>query len=124
MKMPLTHIIQVLQENMADPHTAYRRLPWLRLATAPLVRLRSIDGPEQAHQISNGVERCTHPSALGPLGSVLRASPELGKALTADAKAGAILHAHGLWLMPNIYPARAKRHARASRSSFIRLAEC
>jgi glycosyltransferase involved in cell wall biosynthesis len=70
------------------------------------VRLRSVG---EFSELYDGAERVTHPAGGGPLGKVLRASPSLRKALMADARAGRILHAHGLWLMPNVYPAWVKQ---------------
>jgi glycosyltransferase involved in cell wall biosynthesis len=39
----------------------------------------------------------------------MRISLDLKRALELDVGTGATLHAHGLWLMPNIYPAWAKQ---------------
>jgi glycosyltransferase involved in cell wall biosynthesis len=47
----------------------------------------------------------------GACASALRHSPGLWRALRSDGAAGAILHAHGIWLMPNLYPAWAKRRS-------------
>ncbi|MEF2554101.1 glycosyltransferase [Aurantimonas sp. A2-1-M11] len=44
-----------------------------------------------------------------PVASRLMVSGGLTRALDAAAEQGAVLHCHGLWLMPNIYPARAAR---------------
>jgi glycosyltransferase involved in cell wall biosynthesis len=49
-----------------------------------------------------------HPPPL-PLARRLHASRKLRRAINGDAAGGAILHTHGLWLMPNVYPAWAKR---------------
>lgn len=43
------------------------------------------------------------------IGLKLKASTALRDALTDDGEAGAIFHAHGLWLMPNVYPAWVKQ---------------
>ncbi|ADM10311.1 hypothetical protein PB2503_11319 [Parvularcula bermudensis HTCC2503] len=43
-----------------------------------------------------------------PVAGALRHAPALAQALIADAALpGTVLHSHGLWLMPNIYPADA-----------------
>lgn len=44
-----------------------------------------------------------------PLANRLSASRALMRAVDAAAGQGAVLHAHGLWLLPNLYPARAAR---------------
>ena len=44
-----------------------------------------------------------------PLANRLIVSGGLARALDTAASRGTVLHAHGLWLMPNIYPARAAR---------------
>ncbi len=59
-----------------------------------------------------GVELAVHPARSNVLGRILRASPSLSRALTGDAQSGAILHVHGLWLMPNVYPSFAKRRSK------------
>lgn len=44
-----------------------------------------------------------------PVAKRLTASRALAKAVDAAAAQGAVLHSHGLWLLPNLYPARAAR---------------
>lgn len=44
-----------------------------------------------------------------PILSRLRVSTKLSEAIHVDALSGATLHMHGLWQMPNLYPARAAR---------------
>ena len=51
-----------------------------------------------------------HAPARG-FGAIPRMSASLRNALLADYRAGAVVHCHGLWLMPSIYPAWAKRRA-------------
>lgn len=51
--------------------------------------------------------------ATVPLIGQMRFSRGLQDAIDQRARNGAILHAHGLWLMPNVYPGwSAKRHSR------------
>ncbi|MCP4309576.1 MAG: glycosyltransferase, partial [bacterium] len=79
------------------------------------VKVRSVgSGPPEP-----GLEHLTmasHPPAAGLLGRVLRSSPSLKKELAADARGGDVLHTHGLWLMPNVYPARAVQRSNGSAS--------
>ncbi len=70
---------------------------------------RSSEGEGAARAIS-GVRMRAHPQAGGrmPLVQALCASPALKGALAREAPTIDILHAHGLWLLPNIYPAEAR----------------
>lgn len=79
-----------------------------------VVRLRSVEASESIVTYADGVERYAHPLSKNLLGEALRASPKLESALATDASAGAILHTHGLWLMPNVYPAWVKKRLRGS----------
>jgi glycosyltransferase involved in cell wall biosynthesis len=51
----------------------------------------------------------THKRSTMPLMGLIGASRPLLRALEADARRKAVLHTHGLWLMPNVYPAAVKR---------------
>jgi glycosyltransferase involved in cell wall biosynthesis len=58
--------------------------------------------------------RAFAPSAPGmPLIAKLAISRDLGLAIDRAAADGHVLHSHGLWLMPNVYPAWAARRHRA-----------
>lgn len=75
------------------------------------VRVRRVEG----HTRSEPFTSLVHERSRGWQGALLRASDDLAESLRADARSGAILHAHGLWLMPNIYPAQARRKSPNSR---------
>ncbi len=106
-------MIAGLAQDQGGPSYSVPALAAALARNGTIVRLRSVE--EQGRPIgdANGLERYAHPPGGGPLDLQLRRSPELLQALKADACAGAILHAHGLWLMPNVYPAWAKRRANA-----------
>ena len=54
--------------------------------------------------------RCrSHALSRAPGARLVVASPELRRALDMRAGEADILHTHGLWLMPNIYPSQAAR---------------
>ena len=57
-----------------------------------------------------GVEHAVHPRSL--LLRPLRGSAGLRHALRAEAAKADVLHSHGLWLLPNLYPSRAVRGTR------------
>jgi glycosyltransferase involved in cell wall biosynthesis len=73
--------------------------------------LRVVAGAADVERGAGACAIVSHRRSRGPLGSVLRHSPGLWRALQSDGAAGAILHAHGIWLMPNLYPAWAKRRS-------------
>jgi glycosyltransferase involved in cell wall biosynthesis len=85
-------LVASLQENGAD-------------ARVRCVSKASAAGGSGGRELNISV----HAARPGAFGRTLRASPSLARALYADAGAGGILHTHGLWLAPNLYPARVKR---------------
>ncbi len=46
-----------------------------------------------------------------PILKNMRFSPQLYNALTKESASAAVIHSHGLWLMPNVYAGRAAAHA-------------
>lgn len=56
-----------------------------------------------------GLEVFSHDMKRLPVANRLMMSRGLARALDSAAEQGAVLHGHGLWLMPNVYPARAAR---------------
>lgn len=74
--------------------------------------VRTVHQSLELPEFPSGISVRVHRRSGGILGAALRSSGELASAIQADASSGAILHAHGLWLMPNIYPARAKKISR------------
>jgi glycosyltransferase involved in cell wall biosynthesis len=56
-----------------------------------------------------GLEIFAQDMAAVPVADRLMMSRGLARAVDAAAGQGAVLHAHGLWLAPNLYPARAAR---------------
>jgi glycosyltransferase involved in cell wall biosynthesis len=59
-----------------------------------------------------GLEIFRQDMADVPVANRLMLSGGLARALDAAAMQGAVLHSHGLWLLPNIYPAHAARRHR------------
>lgn len=55
--------------------------------------------------------RHDHPVDRGPAGRWLCASSAMAHALARQVGVVDVLHTHGLWLMPNVYPSRIRRHS-------------
>jgi glycosyltransferase involved in cell wall biosynthesis len=70
-----------------------------------------IGGEEQPRVVRSPLNR-------GPLARRICSSDDLRRALQVDACRADVLHTHGLWLMPNVYPAWAARRA-GSRAALI-----
>ena len=105
----VSHIVVGLGKDQGGPSYSVPALTAALARRGMTIRLRCVEGAKS--QEVNGVAWSVHPVAANPLGKALRISSDLRQALIADARAGAILHAHGLWLMPSIYPALAKRRS-------------
>lgn len=107
----VTHVVAGLGPHAGGPSYSVPALATALARRGAAVRLRSVGPHESNCGTADGVIRSAHPAANGILGSVLRSSSELEMAAGSDAHSGAILHTHGLWQMPNIYPARLKRRS-------------
>lgn len=66
---------------------------------------------DRAEVGGSGAQIARYAAAPSRWGRLVRGSMGLSQAIQRDAAEGAVLHAHGLWLMPNVYPARALRRA-------------
>lgn len=107
--MLVTQITSSLRESDGGP---FYSVPSLSAALARQgcdVTLRTVD--ERTPDWPHNVDRIAtaHYRASGPLSGVLRTSSALNAALRKDALRGSILHAHGLWLAPNLYPAAIRK---------------
>lgn len=110
----VTHVMAGLGRRAGGP--AYS-VPALAAATrdhGALVTLRAVGSISEEAQ-SALPHAAIHPQSRVALSGVTRASVSLRSALQADAAHGRILHVHGLWQMPNVYPAWERRRHPAAR---------
>ncbi|WP_305967645.1 MULTISPECIES: glycosyltransferase [unclassified Mameliella] len=104
------HVVASIEDEASGPSYSVTRLAEAQAARGLSTGIWSLaDVPRVA--VRAGVQRQTFAPALTgvPVLSRLAFSPGLARALDAAAGNGAVLHGHGLWLMPNLYPARAAR---------------
>lgn len=104
-------VTQVLQSLGVETGGPAYSVPGLSVALArrgAQTRLRHVQSTEPA-QNYEGVDVYAHGASAGRVGRTIGSSHDLWRCLLSDARAGAILHTHGLWLMANIYPADVKR---------------
>ncbi|ODT25617.1 MAG: hypothetical protein ABS54_08605 [Hyphomicrobium sp. SCN 65-11] len=109
--LDVTHVVAGLSRDAGGPSYSVPALAAALAQRGAAVRVRTVETDDARRDVGDDVALCAHPTAGGPLGRLLRASPSLKAALAADARDNSILHTHGLWLMPNIYPARLKRRS-------------
>lgn len=108
------HIVASIADPGAGPSYSVRALAGALVAQGAGVRLHSVRGwRDGGGSVAAGVPHLTHRQDLATV-------PGLGAACLSRALAAALVgsdaavfHGHGLWLMPNIYPARSARRAGA-----------
>jgi glycosyltransferase involved in cell wall biosynthesis len=110
----VSHVVASVRKSAGGPSYSVPRLVEELARTGRRAQLRTLSAPYSENVDLRGCDARFHRPARGCPGRVLSASSDLRNALFADAVAGAILHAHGLWLMPNVYPAWAKRRSRGA----------
>jgi glycosyltransferase involved in cell wall biosynthesis len=107
--MVVTQVIAGLAQSDGGPSYS---VPALSAGLSDLgidVRLRCLlDVRNTCGSSGHGFNVMAHPTDPGPH-NILKASRALRATLERDAREGSLLHAHGIWLMPNLYPAWIKR---------------
>jgi glycosyltransferase involved in cell wall biosynthesis len=76
------------------------------------VTLLTIADRDQTRDCGYRMESCRHAFANVPIVQKLQASKTMRRRLREQAAQNSILHVHGLWLMPNVYPSAAARRYR------------
>src|SRR5262245_41693021 len=113
--MMVTHVVAGLAQAEGGPSYSVPALSAKLSALNVHARVRFVADPRR--DIASFAEVNCATTAYPPdpgLASVLRGSRALRSVLNQDAHDGAILHVHGLWLMPNLYPAWIKRRLPAT----------
>jgi glycosyltransferase involved in cell wall biosynthesis len=103
-RVSVIHVVASVADEAAGPSYSVPRLCEALAASSVDVRLFSVGEAETANYNGYQHSRFFQDWRSLPLLSQLRASKSLKSALLSVGKAN-IIHSHGLWLMPNIYPA-------------------
>jgi glycosyltransferase involved in cell wall biosynthesis len=108
------HVLASVAEPGAGPSYSVRALTKNLATEGASVRLRTIEGwragsHEAQSPPSTPGERHGHDFRRIPVLKGLAASRDMERALRNAAETTDLFHSHGLWLMPNIYPAWAAR---------------
>lgn len=104
------HVLTSIEREASGPTYSVRRLAEAQAALGLDVAVYSLAERTQ-EQTRNGVVYRSYARSGDNIPGIARleASRTLAKALDAAAAQGSLLHAHGLWRMPNVYPGRAAR---------------
>lgn len=104
------HVVSSIEDEASGPSYSVTRLAEAQAGLGLSVGVYSLAGTPQ-DELRAGVRlRSFAASLTGVPGlSRLAFSRDLHQALDAAAAEGALLHMHGLWRMPNVYPGRAAR---------------
>ena len=107
--MKAVQVVASLENAAAGPSYSVARLAEALAGQGVESRVMSTGAPGCAQRGGARFEAYRADYANAPVLRALKASRALARAIDAAAANGAILHAHGLWLMPNVYPAEAAR---------------
>ena len=106
------HVVSSIEEEASGPSYSVTRLAEAQAGLDLSVGVYSLAGTPR-DELRNGVRLRSFAASLTgvPVLSRLDFSRELRLALDAATAEGALLHVHGLWRMPNVYPGcSARRH--------------
>ena len=113
--LSIKHIIAGLSRNHGGPSYSVPALAQAQARLGHAVEIHYVEtSGESRGQAEQGVRAVGYPSSANPFLKPLRASPTMRESLRGLGAQETILQAHGVWLMPNLYPAEAKRRHPAS----------
>jgi glycosyltransferase involved in cell wall biosynthesis len=112
------HVVASIGDRGAGTSYTVRALTRAMASLGASVDVHSVRGwrgGDDPELLAGVVGHTIHPQDLAALPILRRAcfSDSLDQALRAAAATTDVLHGHGLWLMPNVYPARAARRGSA-----------
>ncbi|MER9546243.1 glycosyltransferase [Mesorhizobium sp. M0437] len=111
--MSILQIVASVESEAAGPSYSVTRLASTLAARGLQSGLFSVGNPSMALRAGVDCRAFRRDFGSVPVVSKLYVSKDLRTAIDRFAASGGILHTHGLWLMPNVYPSwSAGRHSR------------
>jgi glycosyltransferase involved in cell wall biosynthesis len=107
--MRIIEIVASVADEAAGPSYSVPRLAEAVARAGAQVDLFALNPNRDNIAVDVGCRTFSQSLARVPLANELRLSSAMRSALHKEALHADVLHTHGLWLMPNIYPARAAR---------------
>lgn len=104
------HVVSSIEDEASGPSYSVTRLAEAQAGLGLSVGVYSLAGTPR-DELRAGVRRRSFAASLTGVPGLSRLdfSSDLRQALDAAAAEGALLHVHGLWRMPNVYPGRSAR---------------
>jgi len=106
-ELVVTQAIAGISRDGGGPSYSVPALSSALSRLGPKVTVRTLDA-EQEQESRNAYSLEIYDRSRG-FGALVQTSASLRRALLTDYRVGAIVHCHGLWLMPNVYASWAKR---------------
>ena len=105
---PHIHVVTSIEEEASGPSYSVTRLAEAQAAQGLETGIFSLAATPGTH-VQAGVNDVRFPASLTwlPGSKRLNFSSELRTNLDSMAQKGALLHVHGLWRLPNVYPGHA-----------------
>lgn len=103
--MRVVQVAASLAREASGPSYSVRRLAESLAARGTVSEIVSLGEPAEIRRAGVLAHAVAQDLARVPLASRLGVSRAMRAALDSAAAGGAVLHTHGLWLMPNVYPA-------------------
>jgi hypothetical protein len=112
--MQIIQLIDSIEDEAAGPSYSVPRLCAALAHLGNDVRIMAVG--ERKDEYSSGIRYSVYPQdcASVPILNRLHSSHFLASDLLQAARVADVIHNHGLWLMPNVYAARAARQAKCA----------
>lgn len=109
--MRILHILASIESEAAGPSVSVPRLAEAQARLGAEVEIATIGDPLAPHPKRTLVPHTIYPQNFRtfPILSSLRLSNEMQRLMIQAPQKFDVIHSHGLWLAPNIYPAMAVR---------------
>ena len=109
--MKVVHIVASIDDEAAGPSVSAPRLAEAQSRAGARTSLATVAGWKQGGATETPVAHIRYEPSYAriPILRGLAASDAMRRALFEQAQSADVLHTHGLWLMPNVYPSAAAR---------------
>lgn len=110
--MRILHIVASIESEAAGPSVSVPRLAEAQARLGASVEIATVGDPTAPHPVRTTVQHRRYPQTAAniPLVSSLFLSHDMQSMLAQNPPPFDVIHSHGLWLAPNIYPARAAKN--------------